>query len=274
MKSIKVGLLQFRIEPGRTREATLKHAEKLLARAYKEEVDIVSLPERWNYFKSTIENNIELNNGKTSTFLKEVAAEYGMYIIGGAIWEYDKDKIEKHITCGIFNPKGELVAVQQKLHLYLYEKSIFVPGQQLKIIDLEFGKIGIAICFDMIFPEVARFYALNGVDLIFSPVLIREEGIENWHIYLKARALENRMPICAINCVGQINDTIYPGQSLIIDFIKGFETPSKLKIRQAPKYEEILMIDVIDLYTARKFRKKRLAERLELDDKILGKIVK
>ena len=271
MKKVKVGLIQFRIEPEASPEKILDRARTLLEAAAKEDVTICCLPERWNYRKGEIKDSIEPANGSTMKFLQKSSEELGIYLIGGAIWVYNENQTENHVISGIFNPKGEVLGIQRKMHLYLYEKSFFVPGEELKIIATEFGKIGVAICFDMIFPEVARYYALNDVDLIFTPVLIRKEGIENWHIYLKARSLENRMPICAVNCVGQFSDRTYPGQSLIIDFKKGYETPSQLQIREAPPNEEFILIDTIDLRTARRLRKKRLAERLEIDNKILGK---
>ncbi len=271
MKVIRVAAIQFRIEIESSRERILERAKKLIGEAAKEEVQIVCLPERWNYRKGNVEDNLEPVNGPTMGFLEKISEEYGIYLIGGAIWVFNENKTENHIIAGIFNPKGEILSIQQKLHLYLYEKSFFSPGKNLNVVDTELGKIGVAICFDMTFPEVARFYALEGVDLIFSPVLIRDDGIENWHIYLKARALENRMPICAVNCVGGFNDKKFPGQSLIIDFKKGHETPSKLQVREGVPYKEQVLIATVDLATARKLRKKRLAERLEIDNRILGK---
>ncbi|HUY00054.1 MAG TPA: carbon-nitrogen hydrolase family protein [Candidatus Deferrimicrobium sp.] len=271
MKDVRIGLIQFRIDPERSTEKTLYHAKELIERASKEGAQIVCLPERWNYKKGTMDENLEAYSGPAMKFLSNISAELGIYLIGGAIWVYNQNKTENHIICGIFNPKGDLIEVQRKLHLYLYEKSFFIPGKELKIIDTSFGKIGVAICFDMTFPEIARYYALNNVDLIVSPVLIREEGIENWHIYLKARALENRMPIGAVNCIGRFSDRNYPGVSCLIDFQEGHETPSKLNVREAPFNEEMVLIDNINLDTARKLRKKRLAERLEIDNKILSK---
>lgn len=270
MKSVKVGLLQYHLEPEASREKALEHVQKLIEGASKNGAQILCLPERWNHRKGEIHENIEPHDSPTVNYLQKSAEEFGIYLIGGAIWVYNEDKTKSQIISNVFNPKGELIAIQQKLHLYLYEKSFFQPGKELKIIPTEFGKIGVAICFDMIFPEVARYYALNDVSMIFSPVLIREDGIENWHVYLKARALENRMPICAVNCVGQINERTYPGQSLLIDFKSGYETPSKLQIREAHRNKEDILIDTIDLQTSRKLREKRLAERLVFDNSILN----
>ncbi|MHA1275674.1 MAG: carbon-nitrogen hydrolase family protein [Candidatus Helarchaeota archaeon] len=271
MKSIKVALVQFRMRPSMTQEKLLAQAADLIRRAWKEDAQIVCLPERWNYRRGELKDNIEPFNGKTLNYFRELAGELGIYLIGGAIWVHNEAKTENYIITGIFNPEGELIETQRKLHLYLFEKTLFKPGEEFRIIDTKLGKLGVAICFDMTFPEVARFFTLNDVDVLFSPVLIREEGIENWHIYLKARALENRMPICAVNCVGKFNDRNYPGQSLIIDFKSGYETPSKLNIREAPKNEEYVLIDTVDLATARKLREKRLAERIKFDIGFLGK---
>ena len=269
MKAVKVGLIQYQMELELPLNKLLKHAGELIEAASKEDAQIVCLPERWNSRKGEIQENIEPNNSPTVNFLQNLAGELGIYLIGGAIWVYNEDETQSHIISSVFNPKGELIAIQRKLHLYLYEKTFFEPGKALKILPTEFGKLGVAICFDMIFPEVARYYALNGVDMIFSPVLIREDGIENWHIYLKARALENRMPICAVNCVGSANDRTYPGQSLLIDFQKGHETPSKLQIREAPRNQEYILVDTVDLHTARRLREKRLGERLLIDKETL-----
>lgn len=269
MKPIKVALVQFRMKPDGSREKILEHARHLIEGATKEDVQIICFPERWNFRKGDIKEQTEEYDGPTMKFLRQMAGEFGIYIIGGAIWVHTKEENENHIISAIVNPEGELIAIQRKLHLYLSEKAFFSPGQELKVVDTELGKLGVAICFDMTFPEVARFFALNGVDLILSPVLIRQEGIENWHIYLKARALENRMPICAVNCVGQFNEQIYPGQSLVIDFKKGYETPSKLQVREAPYQKEFVIVDTVDIGTASKLRKKRLGERLLLDNQVL-----
>jgi predicted amidohydrolase len=271
MKQVKVALIQFGMIPARAKDETLEHAKALLGRASQEEVQIACFPERWNYKQGKIEDNLEAYKGPTMNFLQKSSEEFGIYIIAGGIWVYNEDKTENHISSGVFNSKGELLGVQRKIHLYLSEKNAFVPGKELIIFNTEFGKIGVAICFDMTFPEVGRFYSLNDVDLIFSPVLIREEGIENWHIYLKARALENRTPVCAVNCIGRWGDQHYAGQSMMIDFKKGYETPSKLQIRTASADKEQVLIDDLDLNTAQKLRKKRLTERLAIDDIILGK---
>lgn len=271
MKQLKIGLIQFGMIPERAKDQTLEHAKALLEHASKEEIQIACFPERWNYRQGKIEDNLEAYNGPTMKFLEKSSEEFGIYLIAGGIWVHNEDKTENHISSGVFNSKGDLLGVQRKIHLYLSEKNMFIPGKELTIFNTEFGKMGVAICFDMTFPEIGRFYSLNDVEIIFSPVLIREEGIENWHIYLKARALENRTPICAVNCVGRWGDHRYTGQSLMIDFKKGYETPSKLQIRSASPDKEEVLIDTLDLSTAQKLRKKRLAERLAIDDIILGK---
>ena len=121
----------FRIEPEQSLDNILTRAKKLIETAAKEGSQIICLPERWNYRKTENIESIEPFNGPTMAFLQKVSGDLGVYLIGGAIWAYNRDKTEKHIISGVFNPQGELITVQRKLHLYLYEKKFFVPGEKL-----------------------------------------------------------------------------------------------------------------------------------------------
>ena len=125
MKSIKVALVQFRIRPEMKQEKRLKHVAELIEVSSGEGAQIVCLPERWNFRKGEIVDNLEPFNGATMKFLGKLAGDLGIYLIGGAIWVYNESKTENHIIAGIFNPTGELVETQRKLHLYLYEKTFF-----------------------------------------------------------------------------------------------------------------------------------------------------
>ncbi|NHI92660.1 MAG: carbon-nitrogen hydrolase family protein [Candidatus Lokiarchaeota archaeon] len=224
-------------------------------------VDFLCLPEKWN----SIDTSLELI-GDDSSFLKEVSnlsKKYGLYIILGALSEKSEDKT--YVTSYFFDNKGKLLGKQRKIHLYSFENRRYSKGTEFKIFDTEFGKIGIAVCFDLnAFPEVARAFALKGTDIIFNPVMVYEEGIENWHIYLKSRALENRLPIVGVNSIGKApSGHIVSGESLLISFKKGHESPAKLNFKFGKKSEEELIISDIDLDYPRKIRKKRLAEMQE-----------
>jgi predicted amidohydrolase len=103
---------------------------------------------------------------------------------------------------------------------------------------------------------------VNGAEMIFTPTLIRDTGLENWDVYLKARALENRVPIAACNSVFELPDRKFLGKSKIISFLPGSESPINLKVKEASETPEILR-DEIDLDFPNKIRNKRLEEAID-----------
>ena len=115
----------------------------------------------------------------------------------------------------------------------------------------------------MAFFETPRLAIENGADFLISPTQIRKEGMENWDIYLRARALENRVPIIGCNTFGNFFKRTFIGNSKIISFTEGYISPSKLRIIQAPINKSGIIYDKIDLDFPRKLRKLRLVETIE-----------
>ena len=265
MNELVVAAIQSRIYS--RKEETINKIEEQIRRAKDLGAEIVCLPERWNYFKGIIDEDSEEIDGLSNTSLSKIAKNLEIYIIGGAIWQKLNDKYI--ISSSFFNPKGERIGIQQKQHLYLFERECFERAQDLNIFETELGKIGILICFDMTFPETPRKLALKGADILFTPVMIRSDGIENWHLYLQTRALENRIPVVGVNIVGRMPEKNYGGESMIIDFKRGHISPSKLCIMKAKKDEEDIIIKKIDLEFCRKLRKIRLNERLDSDNHLI-----
>ena len=114
----------------------------------------------------------------------------------------------------------------------------------------------------MAFFETPRLAVENGADVLFSPTQIREDGMPNWYVYLKARALENRVPIVACNTFGSYSERLFLGCSKIISFYKGHISPSKLKIIEGPKNSSGFICSDIDLDYPKKLRKIRLGEKI------------
>ena len=225
-------------------------------------IDIVCLPERWVPLLNDISQNIQKERGENYSFIKNLASEYQINIISGAIWEKRKNVKKPLITSYFINEKGEEVGRQDKIHLYSYEREQFEPGNELNLFFFNEYFFAILICFDMAFFETPRLAAENGADVLFSPTQIREEGMYNWNIYLKARALENRIPVVGCNTVGEFFKRKFLGNSKIISFVKDFVSPSKLKVVEGPKGTGFVFDD-IDLIYPRKLRKIRLNEKIE-----------
>ncbi|TFG02851.1 MAG: carbon-nitrogen hydrolase family protein [Promethearchaeota archaeon] len=231
-----------------------------------EECEIACLPERWSPFFPEITQNIQKERGEYYFFLKELASRYNINLLSGAIWE-KRDTLKKpKITCYYFNHKGEEVGRQDKIHLYSYEREHFEPGKELNIFSLNKYRFAILICFDMAFFETPRLAVENGADLLFSPTQIREDGMENWKIYLQARVLENRIPAAACNSIGNVFNRSFLGNSKIISFVNGYFSPSKLKILEAPLASSGFVYADIDLDFPGKLRKVRLNERIEKNE--------
>lgn len=267
MNKIKVAAVQSKMYDNK--EKIMEKIKYQIEKASKFGANIVCLSERWNMLTGTIKDDPEMLDGISNKSLSLIAEEFGIYIVGGAIWQ---EKGNKYIiTSSLFNDKGERIGLQQKQHLYLFEKEFFEPGGELKLFKTKWGNLGILICFDMTFPESPRKLVLNGADILFTPVMIREEGIENWHRYLKVRSLENRIPIVGVNIVGETSNKRYTGESLIIDFKKGYISPSKLDISIGKKNESDVIIKEINLKFTKKLREIRLKERVRYDDMIWKK---
>ncbi len=248
------------------REKCYTEIEQILNNLMKStECDLVCLPERWVPFLNNLQQNLQSERGENYKFIKSLAKNYQVNFLSGGIWEKRGNARKPNITCYYFNKNGEEIGRQDKIHLYAYEQENFEPGYKLNLFPINNYLFAILICFDMAFYETPRLAAENGADLLLAPTQIREDGMENWKVYLQARALENRIPIAACNTFGKSLGIKYLGNSKILSFINGFISPSKLKIAEAPICSSGFVYDDIDLEFPRKLRKIRLNEKVDIN---------
>jgi predicted amidohydrolase len=120
----------------------------------------------------------------------------------------------------------------------------------------------VPICYDLVFPEIARSAVREGAELLFFPSKIPKPGIDPWHLYLQVRALENRIPVVAANVCGGS----FGGRSMIVDLkydsSTDIATPN-IKIGAAIR-EQIIIVE-LDLSRSRKIRKRRFADSSTTD---------
>lgn len=261
---MRVACIQPKIFQARTR--CYLEIEQILKRLLEKHrnCDIICLPERWVPFYKDSTQNLQEQKGNDYAFIKNLATEYNLKFLSGAIWEKRINSKKPAITCYFFDEYGEEIGHQDKIHLYAYEREHFEPGRELKLFKVNKSYyFAILICFDMAFFETPRLAVENGADILFSPTQIREDGMENWHVYLKARALENRVPVVACNTIGSYLKRKFLGNSKIISFYKGKISPSKLKILEGPRGSSGFIFDEIDLNYPRKLREIRLKEKID-----------
>lgn len=244
---VRVALLQLELQ--KNKSESIGHVIKLLKNAAAAESKIVCLPEQWypepiGSFEREFKELIDLAKGE------------GITVIAGAFLEKIGDGDHDsglYISCPVIAADGRMLGRQSKLHPFGDEKKVVEAGSKLEIFDAGGFKFGIGICHDVVFPEVSRALALKGADMLFFPSKIRNEGIEPWHIYVQARALENRIPAIAPNACSKA----YVGRSIVVDF--DYDKAGNIAVPKtsiASSSEQILVMDV-DLEQARRIRKLR-----------------
>lgn len=122
-------------------------------------------------------------------------------------------------TAVLHDKQGTAVAQYSKVHLFrlMDEEKYLASGDQLTLVETEWGMGGLGICYDLRFPEMFRRYALAGARMVMLPAEWPHPRLKHWRTLLKARAIENQMFVIACNRVGESKGTAFFGHSCIID---------------------------------------------------------
>jgi predicted amidohydrolase len=159
--------------------------------------------------------------GPSVNLLAQRAADYSTHIVFGLV---TKEKVESIIynAAVVIGSDGELLGEYRKLHLPGEERLAFRPGYRLPVFDTGFGQLGVLVGWDLAFPEAARSLSLDGADLLcvsanwgHSPAQERESSVEEWRVYVQARALENAFYVVASNRVGEEYSYHFFGESIV-----------------------------------------------------------
>lgn len=212
---MRVAAVQLKITLGQP-ERNISRARLLLAEAKQQGAEIIVLPELWTTgydLERAAEHAIDLTNNNE---ISKLAREFDVYICGSVL-EKSSGKFFNAFT--IYSPAGELFAVYRKLHLFapLREPEFLSPGDEPVAIELPWGKSGLAICYDLRFPELFRSYAVAGARLMLVCAEWPHPRLEHWRTLLRARAIENQAYVVACNAVGRVNETVFFGHSMIIN---------------------------------------------------------
>ncbi len=275
MKTLTLGLMQNRVLKENVQN--YENLESMIRGTLQvHSVDLFLLPEHWYFIDVTSKDflkNVQEKRGEYYHFCRSLSEKYHVSLVSGAIWEYEPEFKKPVVNAYYFDSEGKERFCQKKIHLYAFEKAMFDKGSELIIyrdshLDISFS---ILICFDIAFYETPRLATLNGAELLLSPTLIRDTGLENWDIYLKARALENRIPVAACNSVFELMDRKYLGKSKIIGFKEGSESPLILDVKEAGSGNEVL-VSALNIEFPSKIRKNRLEEAIDTSSINITKI--
>ena len=202
MSKFKIAVCQMSVVDNK--EENLTKAEEMLRRAAKDfQADILVLPEMFNcpYSNDFFPAYAEVFPGDSTNRLSSLAKELKVYIIGGSIPEREGEKI--YNTSFIFDTEGKLLAKHRKMHLFdidveggitFKESDTLGAGDQVTVVDTPFCKLGIAICYDMRFPELMRLMVEKGAEVIIIPAAFNmTTGPAHWDSLIKIRALDNQV---------------------------------------------------------------------------------
>ncbi|MCF8179739.1 MAG: carbon-nitrogen hydrolase family protein [Sulfuritalea sp.] len=208
-------------------------AGRLIAEAATAGAQLVALPEYFPLIGALDVDRLaarEVNGtGPIQDFLAETAARLGIWLVGGSIPLMADDPTKLRNSCLVFDPEGARVVRYDKIHLFGFSKgeesydeaATIERGDQIVTFDSPLGHIGIAICYDLRFPELFREMARisNPVDLLVLPAAFTETtGRAHWELLLRARAVENQCYVLAA-AQGGTHPTgrITHGNSMVID---------------------------------------------------------
>lgn len=256
MTKIKLALCQINVVDNK--EENLKAASLMILESVKNNADFIVLPEMFNcpYANDKfIEYGEEENDSQTLNNISSLANENNVYILAGSIPEKENGKL--YNTSYLFDRTGEIIAKHRKMHLFdidvkdkitFKESDVLTAGDEFTIAKTEFGKIGIGICYDVRFPELARLMVENGALILFYPGAFNmTTGPAHWELLFRSRALDNQA-----YCVGVApalnEDASYHsfGHSIIT-------SPWGEVLAQAGEKEELILFE-IDLNEIKKIR--------------------
>ena len=212
---MKISILQFKSELGNV-EKNFDTAEKLMDDA--KNSDVIILPELWTtgYYPTPVENFADKNALRLKNFICAAAKKNNFNVIGGStIAEISGKNFNRSIVA---NRAGEIIATYDKVHLFSYadEGKIFSAGNNLSTFEIDGVKCGLAICYDLRFPEFIRKLALSGIEILFIPAAWSLKRIIPRQILTKARAIENQIFVIFANSAGK-SEMINPAGEIIAE---------------------------------------------------------
>lgn len=162
---------------------------------------------------------VDIVPGAMTDPLADAAARLGVHIVFGT-YERGPERGAVHNTAAVLGPDGAVLGTYRKTHVFCGEGRAeggwVTPGDQAVVVDTDLGRIGLMICFDGDYPELARIEAVNGAEVICRPsALLRSADI--WELTTRARAYDNHVYVVAANCTGIDPAGVhYFGNSMIV----------------------------------------------------------
>lgn len=214
-------------------KANLAEAEKLIKTAVQQEAELIVLPENFAIMGTSETDQVKIaeenGSGLLQDFLKEQAVKNNIWLVGGTIPLQSEEEGKVFSSCLLTNSQGEVVSRYDKIHLFdvtiessnesYTESETISPGREIVVVDTPFGRLGLAICYDLRFPELFRAMIEQKMEICALPSAFTSlTGKVHWESLLRARAIENLCFMIAADQGGyHVGGRETHGDSMIID---------------------------------------------------------
>lgn len=187
-------------------DANLLEAEKQMAEAAEGGAKLVVLPENFAFMGRSDKELCDIaeadGEGVLQNFLSQMARRHGVWLVGGTIPLQCGNPEKVRAACLVYDSRGQRVARYDKIHLFdvslpqseekYQESSAIEPGNRLVSVDTPLGRLGIAVCYDLRFPELFRSLIEKNIEIFCLPAAFTAlTGKAHWEVLVRARAIEN-----------------------------------------------------------------------------------
>ncbi|KAJ3726312.1 carbon-nitrogen hydrolase [Lentinula raphanica] len=261
-KPFRLALIQLG-SIGANKSDNLKHAREMILKAASGKPDLIVLPECFNSpyghvhfpvyaekigFKPGEAYDIGKSESESVKMLSSAAKECRTWLIGGSIPERDASSDDVYNTCTVYNPQGELIASHRKVHLFdidipgkikFKESETLTGGTTTNFFDTDFARIGLGICYDIRFPELAMISARQGCQVLVYPGAFNmTTGPLHWELLQRGRAVDNQVFFSMCSPARDTTAGYHAwGHSMVVD-------PMGKVLCEAEEGEQILYTDV------------------------------
>lgn len=213
--------------------ANLAEAARLIEQAVSRGANFLVLPENFAIQGKNETDKLSVKEqpgmGVIQDFLANQARKHGVWLCGGTLPMASEEDERVYASCLVFNDQGKQVARFDKIHLFdvtlqkgglIYNESATIkPGSDVVVFDSPFGKVGLAVCYDLRFPELFRKMVDLGAEIILLPsAFTAQTGRAHWEPLIRARAIENLVYVVAADQAGyHLNGRASHGHSLVVD---------------------------------------------------------
>ncbi|HID49328.1 MAG TPA: carbon-nitrogen hydrolase family protein [Chromatiales bacterium] len=243
--------------------ANLTEAGRLIQNAVDAGAQLVVLPENFAIMGNSEQDKVKVREpegeGPIQSFLAEQAMRHKIWIVGGTIPLAASDRDRIRAACLLYDDQGKVRARYDKIHLFdvhmpdigeTYNESATIePGTTTCVVDTPFGRLGLAVCYDLRFPELFRRMVDQDVEIVAVPAAFTAiTGKAHWDVLVRSRAIEN---LCYLIAAAQggyhINGRETHGDSMIVD-------PWGVVLDRLPRGSGVVIAD-IDLDKIRNTRR-------------------